>query len=217
MLIARACQRDEALNEARVAYFLSSLGYSIVGWEVTDAPPGNVEFEISLGHRTGFVEVKSPGWESELSPAERTAGRTKQEKHINLESRRAKPIEIIQRTVDKALPKFSGNAPSLLVISDDCFVNLGKWGCGPMKMALTESGLGYGDGLFQKPGYHVLGGVALYWIKETDPSDVHYASICLPNPNASSAALPAGLVSQLCTLPVEPIQHLIHPARWSRF
>jgi hypothetical protein len=49
---------------------------------------------------------------------------------VDLEARAADPVGVIRRTVEKARPKFTGSTPSLLVIADDCFVNLGEWGMG---------------------------------------------------------------------------------------
>ena len=212
-LTAKKQQRDEALNEIRVAHFLSGAGYPILGWEVIDAPPSNVEFEIGLGTgSTAFVEVKSPGWEGELGYAERKAGRKKLEKYVGPEARPADPIGVIRRTAEKARPKFSGSRPSLLVIADDCFVNLGEWGWGPLKVALTSKTIGYGDGLFHQIRFSVLGGVSLFRVSGVNQRDVKYSSLCLANPNAlRSATLPGELVSRLSTVPVEPAPHIVQP------
>ena len=59
-----------------------------------------------------MVEVKSPGWESELSEQERNEGRTKQDKYAEIEARVAGPLEVVRAAVTKALRKFSGSAPS---------------------------------------------------------------------------------------------------------
>lgn len=105
-------QRDEALNEIRVAYFLQSIGHPVTAWEPEDALGYNVEYAVSLGAAgNAFVEVKSPGWESEITDAERMLGRLKQPKDINLEGRAADPIGVLRRTVEKARPKFSGKVP----------------------------------------------------------------------------------------------------------
>src|SRR5947209_6902072 len=48
-LCSKKQQRDEALNEIRVAHYLGSIGYPVVAWEPIDAPQHNVEFSISLG------------------------------------------------------------------------------------------------------------------------------------------------------------------------
>lgn len=212
-LTARKQQRDEAMSEIRVAHFLDGAGYPILGWEVTDVAPFNVEFEIGLGAgSTGFVEVKSPGWESELGEAERKAGRTKQDKYIDIEALAANPIGIVRRTTEKARPKFSGTRPSLLVIADDCFVSLGEWGWEPLKMALNSKTIGWGDGLFHQIPFSVLGGVSLFRVSGVDERDVKYSSLCLANPNAMrTATLPDQLISRLSTVPIEPTPHIVQP------
>jgi hypothetical protein len=212
-------KRDEALNELHVAYFLESAGFPLIHWEVTDAAPYNVEFAVSVGEeRSALVEVKSPGWEGELSMQERLQGRTKQEKYIDTEARVADPVGVIRRTVTKALPKFSGTVPSLIVISDDCFVNLGEWGWGPPAMALTQRSIGCGPGLFHDAAYAVIGAVCLFWLCRVNEAGVHYASRCVTNPNAQqSAMLPAELVARMCTVPGEPTSHLFEPGIPLRF
>jgi hypothetical protein len=207
-LCSKKQQRDETLNEIRVAYYLDSVGYSVVAWEPVDVPGANVEFSVASD--TGgpvLVEVKSPGWEAELSDEERRGGRAKQEKYMGIEARAAGPIQVIRRTVEKARPKFSGKAPAPVVISDDCFVSLGSWGWGPMQMALTQSSLGWGDGLFRDPKYSNIGAVCLFWItRVTNREGLRWGSLCMPNPNARpTAALPAELVRLLQTPALEPI------------
>src|SRR5438128_2474411 len=67
-LSSKKQQRDEALNEVRVAHYLDSIGYPVVAWEPVDAPPYNTEFSVSLGNsKPVFIEVKSPGWEGEIT------------------------------------------------------------------------------------------------------------------------------------------------------
>lgn len=205
-LLSRSQQRDEALNEIRVARYLEECGYPVIDWnEPRDAPGSNVEFTVSLGNGPdGFVEVKSPGWEAELSESERRHGRAKQPKYVGMRGGLAGPVQVIRRTVEKARPKFSGNAPSLIVIADDCFVNLGEWGWWPFQMALTTKAIAWGDGLFHKPEYANIGAVSLFWVRVRGHA-VEYNSLCLANPHATaSAAMPAELVRRLCTKPVNP-------------
>ena len=148
-----------------------------------------------------FVEVKSPGWDSELAKDERDQGRKRKPKYLGIEARTGRPIQMIQRTVEKARPEFSGRSPSLLVIADDCFVNLGNWGWGPLQMALTQNSIAWGPGLFNRIGYEKIGGVSLFWLG----NDIRYRSICFKNPNAlPSAALPPGMAANLTTEPQEP-------------
>ena len=75
-LESKRTQRDEALEELRVAYWLHHSGFPIVHWE----PPGfnGKVGEYLIGSPEGvetFVEVKSPGWEGILSDEKRRAGR----------------------------------------------------------------------------------------------------------------------------------------------
>lgn len=199
-LCAKKQQRDEALNEIRVARFLTARGYPISDWaEPQDAPGTNVEYAISLGDSArAFVEVKSPGWESELTAAEIQNGRTKEPKYPT-EGRAAGPVRIIRRAVTKARPKFSGNVPSTIVISDDCFVNLIEWRWGPLQMALTRRTISYGDGLFHLRDYDVIGAVCLFRaVYYAAKNTVEYESLCLPNENAKeTASLPYDMARRL--------------------
>src|SRR5439155_7842435 len=78
-LCAKAQQRDETINEIRVAYFLHLAGYPVVDWEPQDAEGRKLEYAVAISQqRKMFVEVKSPGWEAELSASERVAGRASQ-------------------------------------------------------------------------------------------------------------------------------------------
>jgi hypothetical protein len=201
-LCSKKQQRDEALNEIRVAYFLQSIGYPVIAWEPEDAPNYNVEYAVSLeASGNAFVEVKSPGWESELTPEERIAGRAKQPKHSRLEGRAAGPVAVIRRTIEKARPKFTGNVTSIVVISDDCFVSLGEWGWGPLQMALLQRSIAYGDGLFHSSDYASIGAVCLFRsVAVFGRHGVEYKSICMANPNAvPKAAVPLEMVARLST------------------
>ncbi len=196
--------RDAALQAVRVAYHLHTHGFPVLDWRPVDAPGHDVEFSVRLPDgRPCFVEVKGPTWQSELSPAEIAGGRTKQPKYLGVQGGAVGPAQTIQYAVEKALPKFTGNVPSLVVIADDCFVNLGKWGYGPLQVALTRQSLAYGDGLFHDPAKRTIGAVALFWIGRTDP--VEYALASIANPNAAPAAeLPKELLEILKTKPSEP-------------
>lgn len=84
-LESRGKQRDEAINELRLAYLFENLGFPIVAWD----PPGLNgrigEFMLEVLEKTRiFTEIKSPGWESELSQAAIDAGRAKEPKYKGL-------------------------------------------------------------------------------------------------------------------------------------
>jgi hypothetical protein len=151
-----------------------------------------------------LVEVKSPGWEAELSEEQRAAGRANEPKYREnvIEGGPAGPVQVIRRAVEKALPKFSGNYPSLVVVSDDCFVNLADWGWGPPTMALIQNVLGgYGPGLFLDPDYSTIGAVCLFRaVSYLENNETDYQTLCVANPNAKpSATLPEAVVKRLTT------------------
>jgi len=61
-------KRDEALAEISSAYLLENeLNFVVIGWEVPTKNNKNVDFVIEEKVNEIFCEVKSPGWEGELS------------------------------------------------------------------------------------------------------------------------------------------------------
>lgn len=81
---ARANQRDEALNELRAAMFLQNRRFPIIQWEPPGAGSSVGEYLVGVPDPPNvFVELKSRGWESELSDEERLSGRTKLPKYID--------------------------------------------------------------------------------------------------------------------------------------
>lgn len=186
-------------------YFLESSGFPVVDFEPKDAGNRTLECSIGLGRgQNGLVEVKSPGWESELTDREIKAGRQKQPKYQHFQGRAAGPVPIIQRAVNKALPKFTGKAPTTLFIADDCFMHVGEWGYGPLQMALTRNSIAYGPGLFNLPEYATIGAVCLFWdLAIASKPGIQYSTTCLVNPNAMpSAKIPGHLFKVLQRAPV---------------
>jgi len=124
-LRGKVAQRDEALNELRVGMHFKSVGYRIVEWEPLGDDLKRGEYSITHdGHDEIFVEVKSPGWEGELSSEEVRAGRTKQPKY-QLNERRGGGFSQwpqIRACVNRAYPKFAPSSTNLLVIADDYFM-----------------------------------------------------------------------------------------------
>jgi len=173
-LSGKLAQRDEALNELRVALALKSLGYRIVEWEPLGNGAKRGEYSITQdGHGVIFVEVKSPGWEGELAPEERAAGRTKQPKYIPGE-RRGGPLATWQRIrccVEQAYSKFSPDRTNILVIADDFRVPLDDQQMGialynPVASLLAPLGCSdyacsdYGLGPFASSTFENIGSVA---------------------------------------------------------
>ena len=161
----RPQERDDALQEIRVARFFTTNGFPVAEWE----PPGNGnligEFSVqALPSPPVFVEVKSPGWEGQLSQAQRDAGRAKQEKYQDLEGGPDDPWRGIRMSVKKAYPKFCSTQPNLLVIADDRFVSLATWGrLGAEQALFIKSTILDGEaGYFATTEFENLGGVALF-------------------------------------------------------
>ena len=126
-LEARNKQRDKALNELRLAYLFDNLGFPVLQWD----PPGLNgkvgEFLLDSPEKTPiFNEIKSPGWESELSPAEIKAGRAMQPKYTGLGAGAIGNWQAVHRCIalPKTYPKFTSNQSNLLIISDDLNVPL---------------------------------------------------------------------------------------------
>jgi hypothetical protein len=137
-----------------------------------------------------FVEVKSPGWEGELSDTERAAGRTRRPKYLHAEARAIAPWERIQFAVKKAYKKFSSDRPNLLVIADDLFVSLQHG---------TELHVGqalYGTldgGCFTNSTYENIGGVGIFWVEQND-REIWYEMRLFINPYAlRSTSLPTDM------------------------
>jgi hypothetical protein len=81
-LEARDRQRDRFLNELRLAYFFRSLGFDITEWDPPGANGKTGEFNLAVPDKPSvFVEVKSRGWESELSDLQLKTGLAKLSKY----------------------------------------------------------------------------------------------------------------------------------------
>lgn len=162
-LESKPAQRDEALNELRVAYFLHQRGFPIVQWE----PPGLNgkvgEYLISTPERKNvFVEVKSPGWESQLSQAEINDGRAQQPKYGEDDGGVDANCEKLQQCIKRAYKKFDPAQPNFLIVADDYHLRLFDW-LEDVEVALYNNHEGYGMvGCFSSPAFENLGGVGIF-------------------------------------------------------
>ena len=107
LIAPRPQERDDALQEIRVARFLTTNGFPIAGWE----PAGNGnhlgEFSVEvLASPPVFIEVKSPGWEGQLSKEQRDAGRARHEKYQNDQGGADDPWRAIRMSVQKHIRSF---------------------------------------------------------------------------------------------------------------
>jgi hypothetical protein len=152
-----------ALAELRVAFYLDRNQFRVTGWEPIGARGVRGEGEFLVTGPSGistFVEVKSPGWEGELSQDERIGGRKNQPKHLYCEARAVGPWERVQFEVEKAYKKFIPGKPNLLVIADDLFVSLEHATDLQMGMALYEK---RNNACFSDNKYENLGAVGAFW------------------------------------------------------
>jgi hypothetical protein len=159
----KPAQRYECLNELRLAFYLTEIGFEITEWEPLGNNGSRGEFSISVGKTDAiFVEVKSPGWEGTLSAEETNRGRAKQPKYLESEgAHRIKPNwEDVRKNIDRAYHKFSPDWANLLAIADDFFMPLDNR---QMQIALREPPDGqYGPGYFTSRRFANLGGVMVF-------------------------------------------------------
>jgi hypothetical protein len=187
---SRNKQRDEAINELRLAYLLDSLNFPIVRWD----PPGlngkTGEFTLESPEKIRiFTEIKSPGWESELSSAAVKAGRTKEPKYKGLNGGAVGNWRAVHRCISspKTYPKFTDNQSNLLIISDDLFLTL-------FDSLFQVEGALYGekrfyeeDGYFRTNRFENIGGLGVFNAFSRSPSrGLEYEFIVYKN----SCALP---------------------------
>jgi len=126
-LESKNAQRDEALDELRIAYFLHHSSFPVQKWD----PPGlnGKVGEYLIGtpeNQSVFIEVKSPGWEGELSAEQLKAGRTKEPKYQQGEGGAFGNWEPLQKCIasPRTYPKFAPTQPNLLIIADDLKISL---------------------------------------------------------------------------------------------
>ena len=193
-LESKDTQRDEALEELRVAYLLHYGSFPVIQW----GPPGLNgkvgEYLVAAPEGQNiFVEVKSPGWEGELSGDERKAGRTKEPKYRNGDGGPFGNWEPVQKRIVAAYPKFAPDRANLLVIADDLKVSLCD-SLAHVEIAVYADHAMYGEmGYFTSPRFENLGGLAVFRASIKD-GGVHYEFKLFDNPYAlPSTRLPKSI------------------------
>ncbi len=120
-------RRDEARAEIIAADFLThALGFTITSWHPPGANGKRGDFlaKSPRSRRSIFVEVKAPGWETQI-PEERRATRLLQPKYPDDdETGGFDPLMPMRHAVRKAYPKFGYWTPTLLIVVDDLLVPL---------------------------------------------------------------------------------------------
>ncbi len=177
----RARQRDETLAEIKVGYFLDkNCGLPICVWGPPGAGKTFGEYLVGLPDgRQMFVEVKAPGWESEVVKAEgHRSARLAKPKHIHAEAGSTAPWKSVRDSVSKAYPKMPDDKPTLLVLCDDLPVSLNDW---------PPSALEPGNDSFFGSTHERLGAVGFLTVDFSDGWSgarfryaVHHNPICLP-------------------------------------
>jgi hypothetical protein len=194
-LESKNAQRDEALNELRIAYWFYQTGFPIAEWE----PPGLNskvgEYAITTpGNENTFVEVKSPGWEGELSDTELQSGRAKQPKYGTNGGGAVGNWIPLQKCIEKAYPKFAPTQSNLLVVADDLMLSLHDT-LEHVEIALYNRHPGYGTtGCFNSSKFENLGAVGIFQAFLTSRG-VEYCFKIYDNPFALPATrLPGSLL-----------------------
>lgn len=198
-LESRNGQRDDALMELRVAYLLHHSQFPIVQWE----PPGLNgrvgEYLIRTPEQQNvFVEVKSPGWEGQLSDEKRRAGRARQPKYVQLEGGAFGNWQPLQNCIasEKTYPKFAPTQPNLLIVADDLHVDLLET-LDHVEIALYADHTMYGEmGYFTSARFENLGGVGVFRaFSEARSKGVEYEFQLFDNPFAlPSTKLPDSIL-----------------------
>ncbi len=164
-LNANKTQRDEALSEILSAYILETkLNYKITDWERKTVNDKDVDFIIEYNKDDIHCEVKSPGWESELTQKEQLSGRTKQPKYKHAEVRSIAPWQNIRYTIQKSYEKFLPNCMNMSVINPDLFGELLEIPSNKnIEIALYENSNTYGGekGYFETHDYENVGGLLI--------------------------------------------------------
>lgn len=181
--------RDETLAEIVSAYILEIvLGYTIVNWEEKTVGNKDVDFVIKDGIDRICCEVKSPGWESELTQKELKKGdqgRRGKPKYLPHEFRAIAPWKNIRHVIKKAYPKFLPNSKNLIIVKDDLYVSILDF---PTKtyidIALYEETGHYNNemGYFANSDYENVGGILFIDINPT--SSKKYKVKFFPNENS---------------------------------
>jgi len=192
-LEARDRERDKCLNELRLAYFFRSLGFGITEWDPPGANGKKGEFSLAVPDEPSvFVEVKSRGWESELSELQLKARPAKLSKLEACRGARAvgnwKAVHGCISS-DKTYPKFLPTQPNLLIIGDDLRVPLHDTLFQVEAALFGEKRFYNEDGYFTTNRFENIGALGVFNCHSEAPSSrgIEYEFIVYLNPNALPA------------------------------
>jgi len=166
--------REETLAEIASAYIMEKLlGYPIVDWEEKTVGDYDVDFVIKEGTDRIYCEVKSPGWESELTKKELkkgALGRRGKPKYLPGEVYWFNHWNSIRYAIKKAYPKLLPASKNLIIIKDDLRPNiLDLKTRTPIEIALYAETEQYNNekGYFTNNKYESVGGILFIDINPT--------------------------------------------------
>lgn len=174
-------RRDETFSEIAVAYYLEiKRGFLISEWEPNGQGNTKGEFSIRVNGCDVFCEVKSPGWEGELSEEEKAGGRLEEGKwKPGAEARSFCTWEKIRFAVKKCYAKLPTDKPTLLIVVDDLFAPITFVPATQIEIALFDETIGYGGekGCFADATFENLSGVLFLNLEaELGQEDIKYKS-----------------------------------------
>lgn len=180
-------RRDEALAEIVSAYVAEvQLGYPVIAWERETIGGRDVDFVIHDKDAGDiFCEVKSPGWESEISQEERLGGRKDLPKYINRDGRSIAPWQNVRYAIGRAYPKFLPTCKNLVVLYNDLFVPILSIPLNIDIALFDDSRIGYGGekGYFTDKTFENVGGI-LFIDCQLPAAGITYRKRFVANPNA---------------------------------
>lgn len=182
-------QRDKALSELRLAYLFKSLGFDITQWDPPGANGMIGEFLLaSLGESDVFVEIKSRGWESELTQAQKDAGFAKRLKFDVWKGGAVGNWQAVHACISSAncYPKFLPTQPNLLIMADDLNVSLHDSLIQVQQALFGEKRFFGEDGYFTTNRFENIGALGVFNFAARGRG-VEYEFIIFRNPNALPA------------------------------
>lgn len=182
-------QRDKALSELRLAFLFRGHEFGITRWDPPGANGKTGEFLLSsTGEPDVFVEIKSRGWESELTQAQKDAGLAKLLKYDVWKGGAVGNWQAVRACIssENCYPKFSSIQPNLLVIADDLNVSLHN-SLFQVHQALFGEQRFFGEeGYFNTNRFENIGGLGIFNFSSRGEG-VEYEFIVIRNPHALPA------------------------------
>lgn len=184
-------QRDKALSELRLAYLFRHLGFEIPRWDPPGANGKTGEFTLNwLESPEVFVEIKSRGWESELTQAQIDAGMAQLLKYDVWKGGAVGNWQAVHACISSpnCYPKFTATQPNLLIMADDLNVSLHD-SIFQVHQALFGEQRFFGEeGYFNTNRFENIGGLGVFNFASRGEG-VEYEFVVIRNPHALQATV----------------------------